>query len=178
MTNAETAEYNKKYRRSKCGLTNVLYGQMKARSTKREYEIPSYTVQEFREWCLTKSVYHELHKQWEENEFSKDFTPSIDRIDDYKSYEFSNIQLMTWKENNTKGKNDKRNGINNKDSMAVIQYTKEMKPVMQYPSAKYAGRSTNISHANINKVCHGKRKTAGSYIWEFVNAEASLGGVL
>ena len=37
-----------------------------------------------------------------------------------------------------------------------------------FESMKDAEKETSINHSKISSVCHGKRKKAGGYIWEFV----------
>lgn len=50
-------------------------------------------------------------------------------------------------------------------SKAVLQYTKEMVFVAEYPSQKEASRQTGICLASINDCCNNRIKTAGGYRW-------------
>jgi hypothetical protein len=50
-------------------------------------------------------------------------------------------------------------------SKAVLQYTKDMVFVAEYPSQKEASRQTGICISSINDCCNNKIKTAGGYRW-------------
>lgn len=54
-------------------------------------------------------------------------------------------------------------------SKPVLQYTKDMMFIAEYPSAKEAERQTGIKHDGIGGCCNGKYgfKTAGGYIWKY-----------
>lgn len=58
---------------------------------------------------------------------------------------------------------------NPKISKPVLQYTKDMELVAEYPSAKEAERQTGINNATICYTCLNKRhyKSAGGYIWKW-----------
>ena len=59
------------------------------------------------------------------------------------------------------------NGLNNGRKKEIIQYDKFMNQINTFESALDAQRQTGIDNSHINKVCQGKRKTAGKYIWKF-----------
>lgn len=50
-------------------------------------------------------------------------------------------------------------------SKAVLQYTKDMVFVAEYPSQKEASRQTGICTSSINDCCNNRVKTAGGYRW-------------
>ena len=62
-----------------------------------------YSKEEFRKWLYSQPLFFELYNNWVNNEYDKNLTPSVDRINSSISYKMSNIQLMTWHENNIKG---------------------------------------------------------------------------
>jgi group I intron endonuclease len=49
----------------------------------------------------------------------------------------------------------------------VIQFTKEMNMIKEYPSIQIASKSTGVRHDSISQCCLGKNKTAGGFIWIF-----------
>lgn len=51
----------------------------------------------------------------------------------------------------------------------VIQYDKYMKEIQTFDSIKIAGIKNNIQPSSISRVCNGKRKTAGGFIWKFTD---------
>lgn len=154
-----------KYKRTKEGLIGRIYNSQVSSCITRNHVPPSYTKQEFYDWCISQSTFHVLYDNWKRLDYQKKYSPSVDRIDDYVSYTMANIQLMTWGENMAKGHRDRKNGINVKASLSVTQYTKDGKKIATYCSLIEATRQTGIAFQNICYVIKGKRKTAGGYKW-------------
>jgi len=77
---------------------------------------------------------------------------------------------MTWEENNEKGHSDRKNGINNKDSTAVRQYTIDMEYLNEFFSIQEASRCTKINRGNISSCCSGKLNSAGGFKWNYTEA--------
>lgn len=73
----------------------------------------------------------------------------------------------TWADKVERGTNNNINHPNK--SKPVLQYTKDMVLLTEYPSAKEAERQTGINNANIIQCCKGKYgyKTAGGYVWVY-----------
>ena len=101
-------------------------------------------------------------------------SPSVDRIDDYRSYIFDNIQLMTWRKNLDKSYTDRKNGVNNKLSKTVLQFTLSGKFIKEYYSQSQATRNTGVNRGNLNSCCNGNVKTAGGFIWKTNNIGNNL----
>lgn len=59
--------------------------------------------------------------------------------------------------------------INLQKSKPVIQYDKNKNKIREFISLREAERITGISYCSISKCCKGKAKTAGGYLWEFLN---------
>jgi group I intron endonuclease len=51
----------------------------------------------------------------------------------------------------------------------VAQYTKDNKLIKEYISISEAGRTSGVKHKNIQQVLSGNTKTAGGYIWKYVD---------
>lgn len=160
-----------KYRRTKIGLISSLYNHQRKSSRKRGYEMPTYTRQELKDWLLGQKLFHELFQRWESSNFDVWLKPSVDRIDDYKSYSFDNVQLMTWRENFDKYQHDRKNGTNTKGSKAVAQHTREGKFLGEYRSSYEAQRQTKTNRGNITTCCRGGRKTAGDFVWKYAKTK-------
>lgn len=156
--------------RTKDGVISRIYGRQKAVSKRRKYSPPEYTKEEFYEWMIKQESFHKLYENWVLNNYNSDFAVSCDRKDDYKTYSFDNIQLMTWRENNNKGNRDIKDGKNNKQAKAVAKYDTNMKLIATYYSANNANRETGINRSNISACCRGNTplKTAGGFIWKFI----------
>ena len=59
---------------------------------------------------------------------------------------------------------------NRKDlSKPIFQFDKNGNFISEYPSMIEAARKTGINRQNICKVCKGKYKSAGGYVWKYKN---------
>ena len=154
--------------KSKEAFIGRLYSNQVGSSKKRGHRPPEYSKSDLIDWLFSQKLFHTLYSEWVMSGFDKDLIPSIDRKCDDVHYCMNNIQLMTWRENRTKGHSDRRNGVNTSLSMAVEQFTKGGEFVASFVSFKEAERITGVSNSHISKVCKGKRKTAGGFIWRVV----------
>lgn len=148
-------------------ITNI-YKSQRGKSRRRGYPLPSYTKKELSEFLLNNSTFLQLYNKWVTSGCNITLRPSIDRIDDYKSYSFDNIRIVTWGENFKKYNNDKRQGVNRKQLKEVAQKTLDGNVINKYFSIAEASRQTNIKAPHISRVCRNIRKSAGNYLWEFV----------
>jgi len=155
------------YKRTKEGHITCLYGSQRGNSKRRGHKPPSYTRSELVSWCLSQENFHIIYDKWVESNYNNLLAPSIDRKNDYKSYCFENIQLMTWEDNHIKGHCDIKNGVNNKNSKAVLQYSRSNVFISEYFSSAEAQRQTEINKSHIGSCCRYKRKTAGGFIWKY-----------
>lgn len=144
-----------------------IYLSQKLHSKKRGHNPPEYSKQEFLEWCIKNQTFQTLYKNWVESGFKKGLAPSIDRIDDYKTYSFDNIRICTWGENLNKGHSDRLFGINNKGSKAVLQFDLDGNFIKEYHSISQTARETGISIGNICSVCKNKRFKAGNFKFKY-----------
>ena len=76
-----------------------------------------------------------------------------------------NLEWCTQKYNMNYGTCPERIGKAN--SKSVIQLDKEGNFVGKYISISCAERMTKISQGNIGDCLHGRRKTAGGYLWQY-----------
>ena len=58
-----------------------------------------------------------------------------------------------------------------KASKPVIQLSKDNEYISNYQSIKEASETLNIDAGHISKVCKGKRKSAGGFIWRYLKEE-------
>ena len=155
------------YKNSKIGVVSVIYSSQKQHSKHRGHPMPSYTKKELKDWLYSQKKFHELYDVWKANGYEKDLKPSCDRLDDYKPYTLDNLQITTWRGNYKKVHRDKIDGVNNKQSKAVLQFTLDGNFIAEYHSMNEAERQTGISHGNISSVCTGLRNKAGGFVWKY-----------
>lgn len=175
--NPQSKEYytnaNKRFNHSKNGILSSMYHAQTVHSVTRGHKPPLYTRDELKEWLFSQELFHELYDKWVDNDYLKDLKPSVDRKDDYKGYSFDNIQLMTWYENRTKHYHDRKNGINNKASVAVNKFTKDGVFVCDYVSMSSASRDVGICATAIKRCCDKEQSfhSAGGFKWEYKNKD-------
>ena len=161
----------KKYRHSLKGLVHIMYNAQKGSSKIRGHDKPNYTVEQLEAWLFANDI-ESLYDEWKISGFKKMLRPSVDRLDDFKGYDLTNIRLVTWAENLKKQNNDLKNGTG-KTGLArckpVLQITIDGAIINRFFSAKEASRQLGISYKNISEVCKNNRKTAGNYKWRFEN---------
>ena len=163
---------NTAYHRTKAGIVTSMYGSQIYASKKRGYAMPNYSKEELREWLFSQTLFYELFSNWVDSGFIKNLTPSCDRHNetgdyDYLPYTLDLIRLCTWKENMEKGFHDKRNGINNKTSKVVLQYSKDMVLIKKHKSIRGAARELGLKDANIVVCCKNINRTAHGFYWRY-----------
>ncbi len=167
----------RKYYRSLTGKASYIYTTQLKKSEERDYSLPSYSREELIDYLLNNQTYLDLFKDWENSGFKKELAPSVDRIDDYKSYSFENIQIVTWGYNNEKYSQDTLSGKSVKTCKAVDQLDLEGNFIKRFYSQQEAGRQLKIDSSKISAVCIGKSvkkgtrtsipKTANGFKWRF-----------
>lgn len=167
-------DWKQKYNQSKRGVLTRIYNSQKSSSKDRLHEMPKYTKEELWDWLNSQPLFDKLFKEWEASNYCKDKKPSVDRIDDYKTYSFDNIQLMTWEQNNSKGYISVKNGSNRKICRAIIQYSKDGNFIAEHFSTASAARCLNVDPGNINRCCRNGRPTAYGYKWEYKSEAKSF----
>jgi len=148
-------------------LTRIFYRQQST-TRKNKYDQVEYTLDEFIEFAKNSMYFIDLFIQYEKSGFKKELAPSFDRKNDYKGYSFENFnKWMTWQENRKKGQSDRKNGINNKRSKAVIAINKQTLKETEFYSMHHASRVLNINYVHIYRCCHNIRKSSGGYYFKF-----------
>ncbi len=153
--------------RTKKGLIRTIYSHQRLRCRRIKAEPPMYDLSQLKKWFYEQPNFSSLFNNWINSGYSKWHRPSCDRLDDYKGYTLSNIRLVTWKENFEKYLEDKKNGINNKNSKPVNQLSLESKLIQKFSSQVEASRITGINKNCISQCCLRNIKTSGGYIWRY-----------
>ena len=124
-----------KYKRSKKGLISNIYGQQRSSSKLRGHILPTYSALQFKDWIYAQNNFQHIFDNWVKSNYNKDLIPSVDRLDVTLPYSFSNIQLITWRDNRVREVS--------RISSKVYCY-KDNKFVKSYPSLRKAGRDVGI----------------------------------
>lgn len=159
------------YNRTKAGVITGIYSGQKKSSKRRDHTPPSYTKVELTVW-LYANGFDSIYDKWISTNYNTKLKPSVDRLNDYEPYSLSNIQLVTWGENETKSYKDRKNGVNNKRSKSVTQFDDEYKFIATYHSACEASRITDTLQGKITECCKGRRKSTNSFKWKYTEEVA------
>lgn len=160
---------SKENRKTKSYIVINTYYSLCAKSLRRNHKSPQFSVSELREWMLSQEIFHELYDKWVISGYDKWERPSIDRVNDYIGYSFSNMQILTWSENHKKAISDMKNGVNTKSSKAIIQYDLDGNFIKEHYSVRSAGREMIILSTNICQALKGNIKHSGGFIWKYKN---------
>ena len=158
---------SKYYKTLRGVMTRIFNGELTS-SKDRGHPPPTYTKEELFDWLYLNGI-ENLFNAWEASNYTKNISPSVDRIDSTKPYTLENIRLVTWKENNdaayTERKNCKRI---TKQCRAIRQLTMEGEFIAEFKSIAHAARETNACRSNVNAVCTGRVPNANGFKWEHV----------
>ena len=159
-------EYSDNYKRTINGLVSIMYSSLRSNSKKRNMDMPNFTKKELLRFLEDSTSFSYMFSEWIESDCEKSIKPSIDRINDYLPYTLDNIQLITWAENKKKGHSDRKNGINNKRSTKVAQYSLDGIFIREYHSMMEAQRQTGILAGAIYLATKSFNKTSGGFRWK------------
>ena len=142
-------ECQKIYKRSIPLLISNIYTHQKEASKKRCHNPPIYSKGQLMVWVLSQPNFLLLYSNWVKSDYKKHLIPSVDRLNDFKGYSFDNIQLITFRENNTKSKLVM--------SKQVFQYDKELNLINSFQSVVGCGTTLSIKPQNISRYCNNQR---------------------
>lgn len=172
---ADCKDCRKRFTRSIPGLIKSLFSQQKQKSTRRGYAQPTYTEAQLLEWAEQQPQFHILYQHWVASDYLTDLRPSFDRINDYISYQLTNLQVMTWAENSRKGYDSQLNGSNTKKNHAVDMLDMEGNFVERFHSVseaarKFDGIPGNITSAIIERLITRKNPDGSTRSYTVTNA--------
>ena len=148
------------YHKTKKGVCTQIYAAQRQSSNRRGYHIPAYSKNELTKWLLGYDLFNHLYEEWVDSGYLTPLKPSIDRIDDSKSYSFENIRLITWRENLMKQKDKEKVPVNQLKNDIIIN---------NFISIAEANKITGIPYSNISACINGVYKTAGGFNWKYKN---------
>ena len=103
-------EYDKRRQRhDRTRIFNHRYNQIKQRvegRATRSYKIEGQEMLSYEEYCVwlknNMNSFEDLYRAWEASGFTRRLTPSIDRIDNTRSYTADNMQWISLATNSSK----------------------------------------------------------------------------
>lgn len=155
--------------RSEDGVVTTMWNTQRRNCRDRGHEYPTYTKEEFREWVTSQNSWERLYNEWILSDYDKQMKPSIDRLDDYKSYSFSNIRLVTYTDNREAYYTNSMDGTTTKALEAVIKVDKVTgENLEEYFSIAEANRQhgKRQSNSDIVAVLNGRQKTCWGFVWK------------
>lgn len=87
-------------RRTPKGMIHTIYNNQVKSSKRRGHHRPTYTKIELYNWVMSQSNFNKLYNDWVYSNYNVNLIPSVDSL----GYSINNIQLITWLENNIKGR--------------------------------------------------------------------------
>lgn len=135
------------------------YNKQVYNSKIRNHPKPSYSKEEFIVWANNQPNIHDLFAAWKSSNYSKNLIPSIDRINSLLPYTLSNIQLVTWKDNNTNNNIEQSLGINSHNSKQIATYNSTGILISTYTSVAHAARELKVSYSKVRYAVNSPTKT-------------------
>lgn len=132
-------------------------------SVKRSERMKSFLKTEKGKEFQRRSIEARDNEEYRKNQSIK--CRKANNTEEYKKRQ-SHIAKETWK---SQDYIESHSGANNCRSQAVRQYDLNGKFIAEYPTMTEADKVTGVSFKKISLVAKGIRKTAGGYIWEYVN---------
>lgn len=152
--------------------SKIKFNDLVNRVRRKGFDEQTITLKQFVEWMMNNDMYKKLYIDYINNNKNRSLAPSVDRLDDYKTYSIDNIRLCTWKENKDKYNSDRLIGKNTKQSKPVIAISFDG-TIKRFHSSHYAAQVTGIIRSSINRSCRTNSKLeipksrSGEYIWLF-----------
>jgi hypothetical protein len=166
ITKEHLQKVGRKYDFSEKGVITQIYGAQKRHTKLRGHDDVAYTKAELTSW-LYENNFKALYDDWVSCGHTKDSKPSVDRLDDFKGYDFSNIKLGTWKQNHD-------HNISNQ-ALGIGKGALKCKPLAQYLTCgklkaihvSYNAAMRNIGY-QVQRQIHKGTVCRQGYYWRYV----------
>lgn len=152
------------YKKTKKGVLTVAHNHQRELSVRRGHPSPNYSLQQFHDQFLDCPRFDVLYRAWVDSGYNRDQKPSFDRVDCLKPYTLDNLQLMTWSENNAKGREE---SIKTR-STHVAMFNLNGELLKSFDSIQAAVEFSKCDPSTIIRACQGKTDKARKYRWEYI----------
>lgn len=129
-----------------------IYATQKASSTKRGHPAPTYTLEALIAWADAQPHLPSMWLAYQNAGHPRRLAPSIDRIDSNLPYTLSNLELVTWEENDRRGRRDTKLGTKITQHKAVAAFKQDGSLHKLYASLHEAARDVGGNPTNIQRV--------------------------
>lgn len=144
---------NKAYYRTVKGLISKIYNsQLHREKTTPKIHI-SYSKKELHNWITSNPKFKQLYTDWVNDNYSRDKSPSCDRMDNSLGYSLDNIELMSWIDNRKNAARDMSAGLIGMKHHPVKCFDIITEKFTEFKSQKEAERITGIKQGAIFKRC-------------------------
>ena len=159
------------------------YSELKSRIKRKKFEKENLSLSSFLVWIMNNKDYRNIYIEYVNSSKNRNLCPSIDRLDDYKTYSIDNIRLVTWRENKDKYNSDRLVGKNTKQSKPVVSICIVTGEAKLYHSSHYASQQTKVERSSISRSCRTNSNTnrisrAGMFVWMFEEDYIKNKGIL
>ena len=137
------------------GVIGKIYMTQKERQLKRFKCELDYTVHDLRSWLINDWLFNLLLDNWNNCGCITSMKPSLDRFKHKMPYALNNLKVMTWADNNFKGRYE------NRPKMAILHIDDDGNTIKEYESQLSAAKELGISQGSIGSCCSGRYSTAG-----------------
>jgi len=154
-------------RRTKNGVTSMMYSKLRSSSRSRGHEMPKFSNKELKDWLFSNEYFHLFYDNWVASGYRTDVIASIDREDDERGYTFDNMDVTYWAFNKHKNEFQTKYGLkiaSNKEVKCTNVNTGDSEI---FYSSREAERKTGVSYKAISNCCRGLSNTSGGYYWQF-----------
>jgi len=153
--------------RKKLSVPTRIYSDQKYHSIARGHPLPSYTKKWFIDWCYSQPIFHTLYEDWVLSGYDTYKKPSANRINNSIHYTQTNIELMTWGENDSKGSDDIKNAILiKKDSFSIDVFDLNGNLLSTEPTGSHVCRKYKVTSSSVTRGIRGLKRQILPYIFK------------
>ena len=151
---------------SEIGVLRIIYKTQKRHNRLRGHGDMPYTKAELSLWIYSNG-FKGLYDSWVESGHVSGLKPSVDRVDDFKGYSFSNIRLSTWSDNRIHQHQDIINGIGTGGKRCKQLYKYDDKKNLLSVHVSYSSASREIGYSLEYQIKKGV-KCRNGYYWSYI----------